>query len=157
MEIVSLLIQAIGGAIGGNVVGQLSRALSTGSTVAIGLQIADALTALHEAGHVHGDVRPGHVFLADRGAVLLGFGQGARPTARPGQTAPEIASGGPAGAASDVYGLGVTLHYALTGRLPFQRGSPWAVLGAQRGGPPEAPPGPAGDSDGAALPDAARS
>lgn len=31
MEIISLLIQAVGGAIGGNIVGQLSRALSTGT------------------------------------------------------------------------------------------------------------------------------
>lgn len=31
MDIVSLLIQALGGAIGGNIIGQLSRALSTGT------------------------------------------------------------------------------------------------------------------------------
>jgi len=119
--------------------------LATGSTVAIGLQLAEALRALHGAGHVHGDVRPGHVFLADRGAVLLGFGQaGGRPTARPGQTAPEVAAGGAPGVAADLYGLGVTLHFALTGRAPFRGESPWAVLGAQAKAPPDLPPGPAG-------------
>ncbi len=121
--------------------------LSTGSTIAVGLQIVAGLRALHEAGLVHGDVRPGHVLLADRGAVLLGMGQaavaGARAT-RPGQTAPEVAAGGPPGVAADLYGLGVSLHYALTGRLPFPDASPWELLGRQRRGPPERPPGPAG-------------
>ena len=119
--------------------------LSTGSTVAIGLQLLQALLALHDAGFVHGDLRPGHVVLADRGAVLLGFGQVvAGSSARPGQTAPEVAQGGPPRTPADLYGLGVTLHYALTGRLPFEGNSPWQVLGQQRSRRLEHPPGPCG-------------
>ena len=121
--------------------------LTAASTVALGLEVAEALAFLHEEGHVHGDVRPGRVLLTDRGAVLLGFGQrGARgPWASlPGQTAPEVELGGPAGPPADLYGLGIVLHQALTGRLPWRGPTPWAVLGAQRAAPPRPPPGPAG-------------
>lgn len=121
--------------------------LGPDGVVALGLEVARALSALHEAGHVHGDVRPGHVVCGERGAVLLGFGQrGARgPWASlPGQTAPEVALGSPPGVPADLYGLGVVLHVALTGRLPFTGATPWAVVGAQRRVPPPLPPGPRG-------------
>jgi len=121
--------------------------LTTEAVIVLGIQIAQALEAMHREGHVHGDVRPGHVMLSGRGAVLLGFGQvGVRGAAgsRPGQTAPEVAQGAPAGVPADVYGLGVALHHALTGRLPFRGATPWAVIGTQQRAAPESPPGPRG-------------
>jgi hypothetical protein len=121
--------------------------LTTEAVIVVGMQVADALEALHREGHAHGDVRPGHVMLSNRGAVLLGFGQvGVRGASgsRPGQTAPEVALGTPAGVPADLYGLGVALHHGLTGRLPFRGPTPWAVIGAQQRATPELPPGPKG-------------
>jgi hypothetical protein len=86
---------------------------------AIGTQVARALTAAHEVDVVHGNVTPGNVLVADNGTVkITGFG-GAGSDA---YVSPEIADGGPATAASDVFSLGATLFAAVEGEPPFGTG-----------------------------------
>ena len=58
--------------------------------------------------------------------------------------APEQLSGGPITPRTDLYGLGVVLHEALTGRQPYPAKSPVALADAQRAGPPDARRGRAG-------------
>ncbi|MFF3564761.1 bifunctional serine/threonine-protein kinase/ABC transporter substrate-binding protein [Streptomyces sp. NPDC002574] len=105
----------------------------------LGTLLAEALGAVHDAGLVHRDVKPGNVLLAVNGPRLIDFGiaRAADDTAltasglvigTPGFLAPEQARGEQAGPASDVFALGCVLAYAATGRTPFGSGTPDALL-----------------------------
>ncbi|MFC0223701.1 serine/threonine-protein kinase [Nocardioides zeicaulis] len=97
-------------------------------------QAADALVQAGRAGIVHRDVKPGNIMVDDDHHTKLGdFGiaragtdaaltQTGFITGSPAYIAPEVASGAPASAASDVWSLGGTLYFALTGRAPYEVG-----------------------------------
>ena len=88
---------------GGTLAAHLDRGpLPRGEAVAVALTLSEALTALHDAGYVHGDVKPSNIgFASDGTAKLLDFGL-SRLTNAPGQPAggtlpyvsPEVLSGG---------------------------------------------------------------
>ncbi|MEV5956754.1 bifunctional serine/threonine-protein kinase/ABC transporter substrate-binding protein [Streptomyces sp. NPDC051987] len=113
--------------------------LPTSAVRVLGSLLGAALAAVHAAGLVHRDVKPGNVLLAVDGPRLIDFGiaRSADDTSltaagmvvgTPGFLAPEQARGEPAGAASDVFALGCVLAYASTGRPPFGTGAPDALL-----------------------------
>jgi ABC-type branched-subunit amino acid transport system substrate-binding protein len=105
----------------------------------LGGLLAEALDAVHTAGLVHRDVKPGNVLLALDGPRLIDFGiaRAAEDTAltasgvvvgTPGFLAPEQAQGQAASSASDVFALGCVLAYASTGVPPFGTGAVDALL-----------------------------
>ncbi|MFC0862588.1 protein kinase [Sphaerimonospora cavernae] len=96
--------------------------------------VAEALAAVHAAGVVHRDLKPGNVLMLDGRPVLIDFGisQGADATrltqtgmfiGTPGYLAPEIIEGHEAGPEVDVHAWAGTLLFAATGQPPFGKGT----------------------------------
>jgi serine/threonine protein kinase len=102
--------------------------LPADEVVRIGSDIARALGVAHVRGIVHRDVKPGNIVLARDGrAMITDFGiarlaadaEGAVPGTTLGSVhyfSPEQALGRTTTPASDVYGLGLVLYEAVTGR-----------------------------------------
>jgi serine/threonine protein kinase len=95
--------------------------------------LAEALSAVHAAGVVHRDLKPGNVMIADGEPVMIDFGIAQLPeTTRltltgmfmgtPGYLAPEVIEGKESGPASDVHSWAATVAFAATGRPPYGTG-----------------------------------
>ena len=103
---------------------------SAAETVEIGVQLCQAVSAVHGAGLVHRDIKAQNVMVADDSrVVLMDFGAGEfedEPgrvvTGTPLYLAPEVLRGGVATVPSDVYSVGVLLYHLVTGSYPV-RGS----------------------------------
>lgn len=113
---------------GGTLAARLDRGPLPGAeAVGVAVALSEALTALHDAGYVHGDVKPSNVgFASDGAAKLLDFGL-ARLTNDQDQPtggtlpymSPDVLRGRPAGEADDIWALCVVLYEMVTGRRPF--------------------------------------
>ncbi|WP_224769521.1 serine/threonine-protein kinase [Nocardioides ochotonae] len=114
-------------------------------------QVGAGLTALHEAGIAHRDVKPANVLFRSRpgpGAPVLcamvadlGLGKGLDVSSRltmiagtPSFVAPEQAQGEPLDARADQYSLGALTFLMLAGRTPYQH--PTLQAAAHPGPPP---------------------
>src|SRR5215467_2192933 len=95
--------------------------------------LAQAMAAVHAAGVVHRDLKPGNVMIARGEPVVIDFGIAQVPDSTrltqtgmfmgtPGYLAPEVIEGQQSGPASDVHSWGATVAFAATGRPPFGTG-----------------------------------
>jgi serine/threonine protein kinase len=132
-------------------------------------QIADGLSAAHQAGVVHRDIKPGNIFITAHGDVkLLDFGlaklgpaiapKSEQPDAstrtdddeqltRPGQVvgtvpymSPEQTQGEPVDHRTDLFSFGSVIYEMATGQRPFKGATPYLEANAIR----DAAPVPAG-------------
>lgn len=115
------------------------------------LQVIDGLDAALNAGVLHRDVKPANCFVSTSGVVKIGDFGLSKPVDSADQqkltqtgvflgtpvfSSPEQLLGEKLDERSDIYAVGVTFYYLLTGALPYTSGSMMQVVAAVLNGSP---------------------
>jgi eukaryotic-like serine/threonine-protein kinase len=127
---------------------RMKAGLSPAESLKYAAQLADVLGAIHEAGILHRDLKPGNVMLRTAEQLaLIDFGMAKQAALQldltdkglifgtPHYMSPEQGHGQRLDARSDLYSLGVVLFELLTGEKPYRADNPMTVLYMHRNTP----------------------
>ena len=120
---------------------RMKAGLSPAESLRYAVQLADVLGAIHEAGILHRDLKPGNVMLrTEEQLALIDFGMAKQAAllleltdkglifGTPHYMSPEQGHGQRLDARSDLYSLGIVLYEMLAGEKPFRADNPMTVL-----------------------------
>jgi serine/threonine-protein kinase len=101
-----------------------SRPLSLGDILLVFRLIASGLNAMHEAGYVHCDIKPNNILISKEGGIkIIDLGQSCKLGAiktriqgTPDYIAPEQVERKHLSHRTDIFNLGATMYWALTGK-----------------------------------------
>ena len=101
-----------------------SPPLSLGDVLLVFRLVATGLNAMHQQGFVHCDIKPNNILLNQTGSIkIIDLGQSCRigtvkPRIQgtPDYIAPEQVRRNPLGPKTDIFNLGATMYWALTGK-----------------------------------------
>jgi eukaryotic-like serine/threonine-protein kinase len=117
----------------GQTLGEKRGSISFKQAIDIGIQIADGLSAAHEKGIVHRDIKPDNIMIRKDGiAQITDFGlaklrgnvsrltKEGSTVGTAGYMSPEQVQGLETDHRADIFSLGVLLYELFTGQLPFK-------------------------------------
>jgi len=116
-----------------------SKHLSLATAVDIGKQICEGLAEAHRLGIVHRDLKPSNIMVDREGnARIMDFGIARLLSAKgitgagvavgtPEYMSPEQVEGEEADGRADIYSVGIILYEMVTGRVPFEADTAYAV------------------------------
>ena len=98
--------------------------LSLGDVLLVFRMVAAGLNAMHQAGYVHCDIKPNNILINKNGAIkIIDLGQScpigtikSRIQGTPDYIAPEQVRRKTLGPKTDIFNLGATMYWALTGK-----------------------------------------
>jgi serine/threonine-protein kinase len=98
--------------------------LSLGDVLLVFRMVASGLNAMHQQGYVHCDMKPNNILLNKSGSIkIIDLGQSCkigttkqRIQGTPDYIAPEQVKRKPLGPKTDIFNLGATMYWALTGK-----------------------------------------
>jgi serine/threonine protein kinase/tetratricopeptide (TPR) repeat protein len=115
-------------------------ALPVDEAIALMMKIADAVAYAHRAGMIHRDLKPANILMTKGGEpILTDFGVAKILSATnltgtgvaigtPAYMSPEAGRGDKVDERADIYSLGIMFYEMVTGMLPFDADTPWAVI-----------------------------
>lgn len=125
--------------------------LSIADAIADTLQLIDGLEAAHRRGILHRDIKPANCFIGTDGTIKVGDFGLSRPVesveqgrltqtglflGTPVFSSPEQLLGEALDVRADIYAVGATLYYLLTGKLPFDADNAVKLIAVVMSGAP---------------------